>query len=321
MPRPGPLRTFRPSTSMRAVVLGAAAGGAFPQWNSNAAPCRRARAGDTTARPRTQASLAVSANGVDWVVLNASPDLRQQIEQTPALHPQHGVRSSPIAAVVLTGGDVDAIAGLLTLRERQPLTVLATPRVHAVLDDNPVFEVLARGIVARQLVELDTPTVIPLPGGGSSGLTVELFAVPGKVPLYLETSDTMPVLQEDGTTVGAAVSDGNATLFYIPGCAAMTPRLADRLRGAAAVFFDGTLWSDDEMVRAGLGPKTGRRMGHMSVSGPDGTMAAFEGLGVQRRVLLHINNSNPILLDNSPERAAVNAAGWDVAYDGMELTL
>ena len=306
---------------MRAVVLGAAAGGAFPQWNSNAAACRRARAGDPAARSRTQASLAVSADGTSWVLLNASPDLRQQIEQTPALHPQHDLRSSPIAAVVLTGGDVDAIAGLLTLRERQSLTVLATARVHAVLDANPVFEVLARGIVARHTVELDTPTTVPLPNGGSSGLTVELFAVPGKVPLYLETSDAMPDLQEDGTTVGAAVSDGASTLFYIPGCAAMTPRLASRLRGAAAVFFDGTLWSDDEMVRAGLGPKTGRRMGHMSVSGPDGTMAAFEGLGVQRRVLLHINNSNPILLDDSLERAAVNAAGWDVAYDGMELTL
>lgn len=302
-----------------AVVLGAAAGGAFPQWNSNAAPCRRARAGDLAARPCTQASLAVSADGRHWVLLNASPDLRQQIEQTPALHPRDGLRSTPIAAVVLTGGDVDAIAGLLTLRERQPLAVLATATVHDVLDANPVFEVLNRAIVARLRMVLDVPTPVFLVDGTPSGLTVELFAVPGKVPLYMEASDEMPALQEDGTTVGAAVSDGIATLFYIPGCAAMTPRLAARLRGADAVFFDGTLWSDDEMVRAGLGPKTGRRMGHMSVSGPDGTLAAFEGLGVRRRVLLHINNSNPILLEDSPERAAVNAAGWDVAWDGMEV--
>jgi len=304
---------------IHAVVLGAAAGGAFPQWNSNAVPCRRARAGDLAARPRTQASLAVSADSRHWLLLNASPDLRQQIEQTPALHPRDGLRSTPIAAVVLTGGDVDAIAGLLTLRERQPLAVLATATVHDVLDANPVFEVLNRAIVARQRLALGVPTPVPLPDGGPSGLTVELFAVPGKVPLYMETSDEMPALQEDGTTVGAAVSDGTATLFYIPGCAAVTPRLAARLRGADAVFFDGTLWSDDEMVRAGLGPKTGRRMGHMSVSGPDGTLAAFEGLGVRRRVLLHINNSNPILLEDSPERAAVNAAGWEVAWDGMEV--
>lgn len=306
---------------MRAIVLGAAAGGAFPQWNSNAPGCRRVRAGDPAARARTQASVAVSADGARWVLLNASPDLRQQIEQTQALQPADGLRSSPIAAVVLTGGDVDAIAGLLTLRERQPLTVLATPRVLAVLDANPVFEVLDRGIVARRAVPLDTPAAVPLPDGGPSGLTITLFAVPGKVPLYLEQPGAAPVLEETDQTVGALVTDGRATLFFIPSCAAMTAGLRDRLRGADAVLFDGTLWTDDEMIRAGLGPKSGLRMGHMSVSGPDGTLAAFEGLDVARRVLLHINNSNPILLDDSPERAQVAAAGWDVAYDGMELTL
>ena len=306
---------------IRAIVLGAAAGGAFPQWNSNAKACQRARAGDPLAPARTQASLAVSADGRNWALLNASPDMRQQIEQTPVLHPQAGLRSSPISAVVLTGGDVDAIAGLLTLRERQPFTVLATSTVQAVLDTNPIFEVLNRAIVTRRQLELGVTMPLPLPDGRPCGLTVELFAVPGKVPLYLEASDEMPVFQEDGTTVGAAVSDGNATLFYIPGCAVMTRRLADRLRGAAAVFFDGTLWSDNEMVSAGLGPKTGRRMGHMSVSGPDGTLAAFQGLNVRRRVLMHINSSNPILLEDSPERAVVNAAGWEVAWDGMEVRL
>lgn len=306
---------------MRVVVLGAAAGGAFPQWNSNAQSCRRARAGDPAAVPSTQASVAVSADNRHWVLLNASPDIRQQIEQTPALQPQVGLRSSPIAAVVLTGGDVDAIAGLLTLRERQSFSILATPRVHRVLDDNPIFEVLARGIVARQPIELDAPTPVPLPDGGASGLTVTLFAVPGKVPLYLEQPGAAPALEETDQTVGAAVSDGRTTLFFVPSCAAVTPALADRLRGADLVFFDGTLWTDDEMIRAGLGPKTGQRMGHMSVSGPDGTLAAFAGLDVRRRVLLHINNSNPILLADSPERAEAEAAGWDVAYDGMELTL
>ena len=306
---------------MRAIVLGAAAGGAFPQWNSNASGCRRARAGDATAKPRTQASIAVSADDQHWVLLNASPDLRQQIENTPVLHPCDGLRSSPIAAVVLTGGDVDAIAGLLTLRERQPLSVYATARVHAVLDSNSIFEVLARDIVTRPVFELGLPTAIALPDGEPSGLTVELFAVPGKVPLYLEQANVTPVLEENEQTVGAAISDGTSTLFYIPGCAAMTPALANRLRNADAVMFDGTLWSDDEMIRAGLGPKTGQRMGHMSVSGPNGTLEAFASLGVRRRVLLHINNSNPILLDDSAERAIVEAAGWDVAYDGMELTL
>jgi len=306
---------------MRAVVLGAAAGGAFPQWNSNAQPCRRARSGDPAARPRTHASVAVSADGQHWLLLNASPDLRQQIEQTPALQPSGDLRSTPIAAVILTGGDVDAIAGLLTLREREAFTLLATPPVHAVLDDNPIFEVLSRDIVRRQPVILDVPCPVRLPDGVPTGLAVTLFAVPGKVPLYLEQPGQTPALRETDHTVGAAISDGRATLFYVPSCAAMTPALATRLRGAEAVFFDGTLWADDEMIRAGLGPKTGLRMGHMSVSGPDGTLAAFEGLGVKRRILLHINNSNPILLDDSPERAQVAAAGWDVAFDGMELTL
>jgi pyrroloquinoline quinone biosynthesis protein B len=255
------------------------------------------------------------------VLLNASPDLRQQIEQTPALWPHEGLRSTPITAVVLTGGDVDAIAGLLTLRERQAFSLLATLPVHAVLDDNSIFEVLDRDIVRRQPIMLDVPCPIGRPDGALTGLTVTLFAVPGKVPLYLEQPGRTPTLDETGQTVGAAISDGRATLFYIPSCAAMTPALANRLRGAEAVFFDGTLWTDDEMVRAGLGPKTGMRMGHMSVSGPDGTLAAFEGLGVRRRILLHINNSNPILLDDSPERAQVAAAGWDVAFDGMEVTL
>ena len=306
---------------MRAIVLGAAAGGAFPQWNSNAAACQRARAGDPLARPCTQASVAVSADGEHWTLLNASPDLRQQIEQTTALHPQHGKRSSPIAAVVLTGGDVDAIAGLLTLRERQRFTLYATARVHAVLDDNPIFEVLARDVVARQILQLDQDQSIALPTGRPSGLTVRPFAVPGKTPLYLERPGETPELSETDQTIGLAASDATGTLFYIPGCAAMTPALAVRLRGAAAVLFDGTLWADDEMVRAGVGAKTGLRMGHMSVSGPGGTLAAFAGLNITQRVLLHINNSNPILLDDSPERAAVEAAGWRVAFDGMELRL
>lgn len=304
---------------MKALVLGAAAGGGFPQWNSNAPACNRARRGDAAARARSQASVAVSADGEHWFLLNASPDLRQQIADTPVLHPRQGLRSSPIAGVVLSGGDVDAIAGLLTLRERQPLTVYATARVHEVLRANPIFNVLAPDVVARQPLELERQHPLALPDGTPSGLTVELFAVPGKVPLYLEDASGTPpiVLGED--TVGAALSDGRRRLYFIPGCAAMTEALAQRLRGAELVLFDGTLWRDDEMIRAGIGSKTGRRMGHMSLSGPDGTIAAFSSLGVRRKVLVHINNSNPVLLDDSSERAELEAAGWEVAYDGMEL--
>jgi pyrroloquinoline quinone biosynthesis protein B len=146
-------------------------------------------------------------------------------------------------------------------------------------------------------------------------VSLRLFSVVGKVALYLEGSAEA----SEGDTVGACLSYGGATLFYIPACAAMNPALAERLRGADTVMFDGTLWQDDEMIRAGLGPKTGRRMGHLSVAGADGAMAAFAELGVRRKVLLHINNSNPVLLDDSPERAEIERAGWQVAYDGMRV--
>ncbi|TWB20417.1 pyrroloquinoline quinone biosynthesis protein B [Nitrospirillum amazonense] len=305
---------------MHILVLGAAAGGGFPQWNSHAEACRRARAGDPAARPRTQASLAVSRDGRDWFLLNASPDLRQQIAANPALHPNHGLRSSPIAGVVLSGGDVDVIAGLLNLRERQPFTLHGTARTLGILDANPVFEVLARDVVARSALPLNQR--VPLTGGGTggaeSGLWVELFPVPGKVPLYLEGHDGPPPIVEGEDTVGVAVDDGDRRFFFIPGCAAMTAALADRLRGAELVFFDGTLYTDTEMIDAGLGKKTGLRMGHMSV---DATLAAFAGLDVRRRVFIHINNSNPILMDDSPQRRVVDQAGWEVAFDGMEIAL
>jgi pyrroloquinoline quinone biosynthesis protein B len=304
---------------MRAAILGAAAGGGFPQWNSNAPGCRRARAGDPAARARTQASIAVSRDdGKHWFLCNASPDLRQQINDNDFLHPATGLRGTPIAGVVLTGGDVDAIAGLLTLRERQPLTIYGARPVLDVLDNNPVFEVLARDVVKRAALALDEPTALTLPNGAPAGLTATLFAVPGKVPLYLEKHGETPGIIEDGTTVGLAISDGRNTLFFIPGCAAMTPRLADRLRGAAVVLFDGTLWQDDEMLRAGLGQKTGLRMGHMSV---DKTIESFSDLGVHRKILIHINNSNPVLLEDSPEHAQASAAGWEVGYDGMRIDL
>ncbi len=308
---------------MKALVLGAAAGGAFPQWNSNAPGCNRARRGDPAAPARTQASLAVSADGgAHWFLLNASPDLRQQIEANRALQPKTGLRSTPIAGVVLTGGDVDAIAGLLTLRERQPFTVYATRKVHDVLASNSIFNVLAADVVRREVIASGQRVALRHPDGADAGLSVELFAVPGKVPLYLEQADgSAPPIVQGEDTVGAAVSDGRSTLFYIPGCAAMNASLAARLRGAQLVFFDGTLYRDDEMIRAGLGSKTGGRMGHMSLDGPQGTLASFADLGVKRRVLIHINNSNPVLLADSPERAEVEAAGWIVAHDGLEIDL
>ena len=307
---------------LEAVVLGSAAGGGFPQWNSNAPACRRARNGDNVAAPRSQASLAVSANGRDWFVLNASPDLRLQIEAASVLHPREGLRSSPIAGVLAPGGDVDAIAGLLHLRERHRFSVYAPARVLAVIASNPIFHVLAPDCVQR--VELPLDRRIELAGAsGPSGVAVIAFAVPAKVPLYLETAGQDPGIAEEGDTVGLQIIDTETgrSFFFIPGCAAMTDQLRRRLTASELVFFDGTLWRDDEMIRLGVGDKTGRRMGHISMSGEDGAIAAFGDLDVKRRIFIHINNSNPVLLDDSPERQAAEAAGWEIAYDGMEVRL
>jgi pyrroloquinoline quinone biosynthesis protein B len=306
---------------MKIRVLGAAAGGGFPQWNSHAPACRRARSGDAAALPRTQTSVAVSADGLRWFLLNASPDVRQQIEDSADLHPREGLRSSPICGVILTSGEIDAIAGLLSLRERQPFTIYATTKVLATLAANPVFGVLAEDVVKRQPVALGRALPLLAPAGEHCGLTLDMFAVPGKTPLYCETGEGLPPITIGEDTVGIRIGDAHSHLYFIPGCAAIGPELESRLRGAELVLFDGTLWSDDEMIRSALGSKTGRHMGHMSLSGPDGTIAAFLPLGVRRKVLVHINNSNPVLLEDSAERAELQAAGWEVAWDGMELEL
>ncbi len=299
---------------LRVIVLGAGAGGGFPQWNSAGPGCLRARAGDAAVNARSQASIAVSADGQNWVVVNASPDLRQQIAQTPALHPRPvPLRNSPISAVVLTGAEVDAIAGLLHLRERQAFSLFAAATTLQVLEDNPIFRALNPEFVSRH-------AIMPGQAFETNGVSITPYVVPGKVPLFAENADA-PAIAEDGEALGLAISAGGPALHYIPGCAMMTPALRERLRGAACVMFDGTLWADDEMIAAGAGPKTGRRMGHMPVSGPGGTIEAFGALGVARRILIHLNNTNPLLLDDSAPRAEAAAAGWEVAFDGMEFSL
>ncbi|MGM0583308.1 MAG: pyrroloquinoline quinone biosynthesis protein PqqB [Pseudomonadota bacterium] len=296
-------------TGLRAVVLGAAAGGGLPQWNCGCDNCRAARAVRIPAL--TPSSLAATADGENWAILNASPDIGRQLLATPALHPT-GPRETPIRAVVLTKGDIDHVAGLLTLREKQPFDLFMTGEIARALDANPIFEALDRDLVRRRVIPLDSPRRI------APGLTASLFAAPGKVPLYLENGEVETDLEGE-QTVGVELAAGGKRLLHVPGCARLTPALADRLRGAAAVLFDGTLWSNDEMIRLGLGRKTGRRMGHMPISGPDGALAAFRGLDIARKVFVHINNSNPVLAPGSPERAEAEAAGWEIAQDGLEI--
>jgi pyrroloquinoline quinone biosynthesis protein B len=246
-------------------------------------------------------------------LLNASPDLRAQLATTTPLHPRAGPRNSPIAAVVLTGAEVDQAAGLLNLRERQPLTLYATATTLRSLADNPMFSVLDPEVVCRRPVALDERFTLP------GNIEAEIFAVPGKVPLYLEQGGRQ-VLVENEVNVGVEIAVGPAHLTFVPGAAAMTPSLGKRLAAADVVMFDGTVFTDDEMIVSGTGAKTGRRMGHMPIDGADGSLAALAGLP-GRRIYIHINNTNPILIDGSPERMRVEAAGWEVATDGLEIVL
>ncbi len=298
---------------LTALVLGSAAGGGFPQWNCRCPVCLLAWAGDARVRPRTQASLAVTGNGEDWVLINASPDLPYQLRRSDPLHPRTGTRGSPIKAVVLTGGEIDQVAGLLSLREREPITIYATASTLAALADNAVFSVLAAGVVTRQAVVPGTSFALV------GGLEAQLFTVPGKLPLYLE-DENPETASETAANVGAEIMAAGARLAYVPGAAAVTPAMAERLARADVVFFDGTLYRDDEMIGGGTGTKSGRRMGHMPIDGADGSLIALRGL-VRRHIYMHINNTNPILIDGSPERREVERNGWEIAEDGMEIVL
>src|SRR5438876_8132076 len=298
---------------LTAIVLGSAAGGGFPQWNCRCPVCQLAWAGDSRVRSRTQASLAVSANGEDWLLINASPDLPAQLRHAPKLHPRGGTRGSPIKAVLLTGAEIDQVAGLLSLRAREPFMLCATAETLAVIKDNSVFGVLPPEVVRRQTITPGKPCMLP------GGLQAELFAVPGKVALYLE-GENPETMSETAGTVGVELSAGGARLAFIPGAAAVTPAMRERLARADVVFFDGTLFHDGEMIATQTGNKTGHRMGHMSIDGGGGSLAALEGIRA-RRIYIHINNTNPILVDGSPERARVTSQGWEVAEDGLEVVL
>ena len=296
---------------LSAIVLGSAAGGAFPQWNCRCPVCALAWAGDRRVRVRTQAGLAVSAGDGRWTLINASPDLGQQIRSNPALHPQNGLRGSPIDAVVLTGAEIDQIAGLLSLRESTPFTLLATPASHAAVAANAMFGAMTA--MTRRAVNPGERFML------AGNIEASLFMVPGKLPLYLEGEE--PALDmESAANVGIELQCDGARLIFVPGAAAVTPAMRERCARADVILFDGTLFTDDEMLRTGTGSKTGRRMGHMPIDGEGGSLQALAGL-TARRVFVHINNTNPILIDGSTERRKVEAAGWQVAEDGMEIVL
>src|SRR3954453_1673265 len=306
---------------LRIVILGAAAGGGVPQWNCGCAVCQAARNGGPQS---TQASIAISADGEHWFLINASPDLRQQSIATPQLHPKAGrLRHSPIAGVILTNSEIDAVAGLLTMREGSPFTIYAHERVLAILKSNSIFNVLNAENVKRRPIEADTAFEPALPDGSPSGMEILPFAVPGKGAWYLEGKAHPAGGDAVGDTLGLRILDkGSGKYFYfLAACADVTDDLKSRLAGAALGFFDGTVWRDDELIVQGLGTKTGQGMGHISMSGNHGAIESLAGLDIGRKMFLHINNSNPALLSGSDERKAVEQAGWQIPADGMEITL
>jgi len=309
---------------MRLRVLGAAAGGGFPQWNCHCANCARARAGDPLARPRTQASIAVSADGLRWVLFNASPDLPSQLRDAACLHPDpaRGPRHSPLAAVVISGGDIDCIAGLLSLREGHKFVVYAADFVGDILAQSQVFGVLNPDIVRRETLPSAGGIWLHDAAGAALGLRVEAFAVLGKIPLYQEAGHAAGEFTHERAVSGLEITDTDGgSVLFIPGCAAVTEDIRARAQRSQIMFFDGTLWHDREMIEAGLSQKTGARMGHISISGADGSLAVFANTPIARKVFIHINNTNPILCEDSPQASAVRQAGWEIAYDGMEMSL
>ncbi|MCF6432750.1 pyrroloquinoline quinone biosynthesis protein PqqB [Leisingera sp. MMG026] len=294
---------------MRFLVLGAAAGGGLPQWNCGCRNCRDARLGRIASA--TQSSLAVTLDGQNWAVLNTSPDIRVQLQNCPSMHPQ-SLRHCPLRAVLLTNGDIDHIAGLLSLREQSPFSLFATAGLLELLSANPVFNALPAAVDRNPVRLSDGFELLP-------GLQATVFAVPGKVPLFLEGGQVETDLMGE-QTVGVRLTDGTKTAYYIPGCSAVSAELLEILADADHIFFDGTLWHDQEMIQSGTGTKTGQRMGHISISGPLGSIASLRNVDAAK-TFIHINNTNPVWQPGSAERAQVLAAGWTIAADGMEIAL
>ena len=303
---------------MRIRVLGSAAGGGFPQWNCGCDNCQGVRRATGEARARTQESIAVSADGEAWFLLNVSPEVRAQVESFQGLWPR-ARRHSPLAGILLTNGDLDHCLGLLSLRESHPLVVYATESVRAGFQTgNVLYRTLERfaGQVTWRALALGREQ--PL-GGDDSPLRVTAVAAPGKLPLHLEQLRAPSAEDNVGFVVRDERTGGR--LAYFSGVAGPSAGVARAAEGAGALFFDGTFWSSDELIAAGLGTRRAEEMAHWPVGGEGGSLAFLGRAGARRRILIHVNNTNPILREGGPERRALAAAGIEVAEDGMELAL
>ncbi len=302
-------------------MLGSAAGGGFPQWNCGCANCQGVRRGTLSARPRSQESVAVSVDDEFWFLLNASPEIRPQIESFPPLQPR-APRQTPVAGILLTNGDLDHCLGLLSLRESQRLAVYASDAVRrGFVEGDALYATLERFAGQVTWHRLQPGRSLELAAGPerASGLVVEPIAVPGQPPLHLRAR-TAPSLEDN---MGFRLRDlrTGGTLAYFSGAAAPTRALRDALEDVHCVFFDGTFWSSDELIALGLSDRRAEDMAHWPIGGPEGSLKSLGGAAGTRKIYIHINNTNPILREDSPERAAVTAAGWEVAYDGLEVRI
>lgn len=310
---------------MKLLVLGSGAGGGCPQWNCNCAMCAAARIGKRAIKPRTQSSIAVSPDGQRWVLLNASPDIGQQLRQQPALHPKHGLRDTPIKAVVLMDAQVDHATGLLSLREGPPIELYVTPCVFEDLTSGlPILTVLEHycGVRWHMLPVAGERREAEFLIDGFETLRFRAIAIPGKAPPYSPHRHDPKV----GDNIALEITDrlSGKRVCYSPGLGDVTGEEYAWMAGADCLLVDGTFWTEDEMITAGLGKKRAADMGHLPQKGGDGRpgmMDALDRTGAARKVLIHINNSNPILDEDGPERAELNRRGIEVAYDGMEITL
>jgi pyrroloquinoline quinone biosynthesis protein B len=309
---------------MRIEILGSAAGGGFPQWNCNCENCRCIRTGHFRGKSRTQTQVAVSDDGRTWFLLNASPDLRMQIERTPALQPSRAVRDSPITGVLITSADIDQIAGLLSLRELQPFRIYSTASLrHILREDNSVFGMLNR--VPDQACWTDVKMEVNFPlltmDGSESGICCEVFSLEKKYPTYVSQERAATLNPEEASLAAMLTASSGRRIAYMPAVPAITEPLLRLLETADLVLFDGTFWSDDELIRLQGSGATARDMGHVPVSGNDGSLRALAGLQRPRKLFVHVNNTNPMLDESGAAYREVRAAGWEIAEDGWQLNL
>lgn len=298
-------------------ILGSAAGGGFPQWNCNCNGCQATRRGDTGVHQRTQSSLAVRGSSGDWYLVNASPDVRQQLERLRDGVP-NSIRSNPIAGVLLTDGEIDHTTGLMILRESsQPLQVYGTDTVRQALTEGYSLLRVLNNYCGVEWSVIEPGSTVSL--SNDSSLEIETFLLPGTPPKYMGSSSATEGNWVVGFTFRDRLTGGVVT--YAPALAELTPAILERFESSDCILVDGTFWHNDELLKLKMSTRDALAMGHLPLSGEDGSLSRLAQLSCSRKVFTHINNTNPILIANSPERRAVEAAGMEVGYDGLTIEL